>query len=121
MRFQTLDVGGLAAALAAEKRPFVLDVRSRGEFEAGHLPGAHNVPVHEMARRMRDLPAVRIARILVVGEPGKRSEAAVTWLVLMGYADVALVEGGIAAYAGALETGAAPAPPARGPELRVIS
>lgn len=37
----------------------VLDVRPPEEFASGHLPGAVNIPVGELARRMRDLPKGR--------------------------------------------------------------
>jgi len=34
----------------------VLDVRPAEEFAAGHLPGAMNIPMHELERRLRELP-----------------------------------------------------------------
>src|SRR5579875_2388892 len=34
----------------------VLDVRSPEEFAAGHLPGAANIPVRELERRLKSLP-----------------------------------------------------------------
>jgi rhodanese-related sulfurtransferase/DNA-binding transcriptional ArsR family regulator len=37
----------------------VLDVRPPEEFAAGHLPGAVNIPVHELARRLKELPKRR--------------------------------------------------------------
>jgi len=120
VRFQILDAAGFDAALAGDRRPFVLDVRSPAEYLAGHVPSSHNVPVHEMGRRPRDLPGSKIARIVVIGEPGRRSEAAANWLALMGYADVAVLDGGFAAWKGEIETGEPPPPPPRGPELRVV-
>ena len=35
----------------------VLDVRPRSEFQAGHIRGAVSVPIHELRRRVRELPA----------------------------------------------------------------
>jgi rhodanese-related sulfurtransferase/DNA-binding transcriptional ArsR family regulator len=35
----------------------VLDVRPANEYAAGHLPGAVNIPVDELAARMSELPA----------------------------------------------------------------
>ncbi|MGQ0656266.1 MAG: ArsR/SmtB family transcription factor [Betaproteobacteria bacterium] len=45
-------------ALARAKKGLVvvLDVRPPEEFAAGHLPGAVNIPVHELARRLKELP-----------------------------------------------------------------
>jgi rhodanese-related sulfurtransferase len=34
----------------------VLDVRPHHEFAAGHVPGAVNIPVEELSRRLRELP-----------------------------------------------------------------
>ena len=34
----------------------VLDVRPPREFEAGHVPGAVNIPIEELRRRLRELP-----------------------------------------------------------------
>lgn len=34
----------------------VLDVRPPEEFASGHVPGALNIPVEQLARRLRDLP-----------------------------------------------------------------
>lgn len=37
----------------------VLDVRPPEEFAAGHLPGAVNIPVHELEKRLSELPKRR--------------------------------------------------------------
>lgn len=34
----------------------VLDVRPTEEFAAGHLPGAVNIPIHELEKRLSELP-----------------------------------------------------------------
>ena len=34
----------------------VLDVRPPEEFAAGHLPGAINIPIHELEKRLNELP-----------------------------------------------------------------
>ena len=34
----------------------VLDVRPAEEFAAGHLPGAVNIPIHELQKRLKELP-----------------------------------------------------------------
>ena len=34
----------------------VLDVRPSEEYAAGHLPGAVNIPIHELEKRLKELP-----------------------------------------------------------------
>ena len=119
-RFAELPPDEFAAALTARPVPYVLDVRTAEEFEAGHVPGSRWIHVHEIGRRQADLPTSRILRILLVGDGGKRTRAAATWFVLMGYADVAALAGGFTAWTGAIETGPAAPPKPRGPELRVL-
>ena len=43
----------------ATRARVVVDVRQRDEFDAGHLPGAVHLPVHEVERRRPTLPAGR--------------------------------------------------------------
>jgi rhodanese-related sulfurtransferase len=38
------------------KEVTLLDVRSAEQFEAGHLPGAVNIPIDELRRRLKEIP-----------------------------------------------------------------
>lgn len=118
-RFRTLDGAAFSAALGAARSPIVLDVRSAGAYADGHVPGSRHIPVHDLTARRRELPATMIERILVVADRPKRAQAAANWLALVGYGDVAILEGGIAAFEGELERGPPPPPRPAGPELRV--
>jgi rhodanese-related sulfurtransferase len=52
-------------------RPFLLDVRTREEFDRGHLPGAVNIPVDELRPRLEELPRDReVAAYCQVGQRG---------------------------------------------------
>lgn len=52
----------------------LLDVRTPAEFAGGHLPGAKNIPVQDLAARMRELPEG--ASVVVYCRSGARSAAA---------------------------------------------
>ena len=119
-RFQRLDVTEFTAAREASPAPFVLDVRGAEAFAAGHVPGARTIPVHELAARRSELPHGKTERLLVVGDSDKRTAAAATFLTLFGFADVAVLAGGFAAWTGAVDTGPPRRPRPRGPELRII-
>lgn len=58
--YRVSDLAGLREARRAGARPVVLDVRSDGEWAAGHLPGAVHVPLHELPDRLDELPSGRL-------------------------------------------------------------
>ncbi|WP_345709561.1 rhodanese-like domain-containing protein [Kitasatospora paranensis] len=77
----------------------VVDVRSPGEYAAGHIPGAHNVPLDLLHLAV---PALRAAAgrgaVTVVCASGNRSATACDRLAAAGVAAAMLV-GGTAAWA----------------------
>lgn len=73
------------AAVAAGAR--VVDVRSPGEFAGGHVPGAINVPVNELGRRIQELGATD-KPVVVYCASGARSASAAQALRRAGFADV---------------------------------
>ena len=63
----------------------VLDVRPAEEFAAGHLPGALNIPVHELEKRIKELPKRREIVAYCRGPYCIYSLEAVTLLQKHGY------------------------------------
>ena len=54
-----------------EQKPYLLDVRTAEEFNAGHLPEAINIPVDELRDRLGELPSnAQIAVYCQVGQRG---------------------------------------------------
>jgi NADPH-dependent 2,4-dienoyl-CoA reductase/sulfur reductase-like enzyme/rhodanese-related sulfurtransferase len=51
--------GGLLEELAGPNPPAVIDVRTPGEYAAGHLHAAVNIPVDELRDRLGEVPADR--------------------------------------------------------------
>lgn len=62
----------------------LLDVRTPGEFAAGHLSGAKNIPVQELGARLSELPS-KSRPIVVYCRSGARSAAAASKLEKAGY------------------------------------
>ena len=93
-------------ALQADSAAVYLDVRTEGEFEAGHPAGARNVPVvfFDPATRQptpnagfvatveRTIP--RTAKLLVGCQSGGRSARACELLARAGFTDLTNVRGG---------------------------
>ncbi|MEV5607631.1 rhodanese-like domain-containing protein [Streptomyces sp. NPDC052225] len=72
----------------------VVDVRSPGEFAAGHVPGAVNVPADHLDALLPDLrEAAERRRIVVVCAAGQRSAAACAKLADAGVEAVGLAGG----------------------------
>jgi len=57
----------------------ILDVRTREEFNQGHVPGAVLIPVQELALRLGELPADR--PVLLICRTGRRAQNAYDILV----------------------------------------
>jgi phage shock protein E len=66
----------------------LLDVRSPGEFSGGHIPGAQNIPVHELAGRVAELGADKARPVVVYCASGMRSASAAGTLRKAGFARV---------------------------------
>jgi rhodanese-related sulfurtransferase len=85
----------LLAALASPQPPQLLDVRSRGEFDEDHLPGAVNVPITELRRRLAELRLDRERPVVVICLTAHRSIPGVRLLARAGYRDARQLDGGM--------------------------
>jgi rhodanese-related sulfurtransferase len=88
-----------AAWLAETPAAQVVDVRTKEEFDAGHVAGARLIPWTDEDFR------VRASKELDKGKPmfvycrtGRRSEEAVAALVELGFTDIRHLKGGITAW-----------------------
>lgn len=72
---------------------FLLDVRTKEEFDAGYIEGAILIPDYELASRLSEVPDD--AKILVYCRSGRRSVDASNILLDAGYTDVYNMLGGI--------------------------
>lgn len=81
----------------------VIDVREAEEFQAGHLPGAINIPRGLLEFRVDSHPIVgdRNCRIVLQCQGGGRSALATVVMQELGYQDVTNLAGGYAAWAAA--------------------
>lgn len=80
-----------------EKNGVLLDVRTPGEYQSGHLPGAINIPLDQI--QSAQLPQGR--PLYVYCRSGARSGQACQWLRSAGYQAENL--GGLMGYRGKLE------------------
>ena len=77
----------------------VLDVRSRFEFDHGHVPGAIHVPFWKVASHLGEVPATGSDEIVVYCGHGPRALWAAARLRSAGFERVTLLEGHWAQWA----------------------
>ena len=83
--------------LLAANAPLVVDVREPSEFGGGHIPGAVNIPLGQVAARAAELGAHNRPVVLVCLSD-MRSRRAAAQLGQAGLQDLAVLQGGTAAW-----------------------
>lgn len=84
-----------ASEMIASKKPFILDVRTPGEFREGRIAGATLIPVQELAARVGEIDSVKNKPVLVYCRSGNRSVPASQILIRNGFKEVYNMQDGI--------------------------
>lgn len=98
--FKRTDINAAVKEYKATPGAFLVDVRTGPEYEAGHIEGSINVPLHSIhyiVDHIRDINAP----IYVYCQSGARSGQATSMIREMGFKNVHNV-GGISRYKGKL-------------------
>jgi adenylyltransferase/sulfurtransferase len=98
----------LAGTQGAAAAVTLVDVRAPREYSAGHLPAAMNIPLPDLPRRLVELPLD--SQLIFICRSGGRSWAAATQAAGAGYKSLAHLEGGMLAWAAALDPSMVVAP-----------
>jgi rhodanese-related sulfurtransferase len=86
---------------------YLLDVRTREEFEKSHVAGARHAPGGQLVQASDEYVGVRNARVVLVDPERVRAVMTASWLNQMGWNDVYVLEE-LSGFA--LESGARPLP-----------
>lgn len=92
-----ISVHDLSEVLKSTPRPRLIDVRTPGEYRAGHAPHAESTPLQELPGRLADLDLPKDARVYVICQSGGRSMRACQMLRAEGY-NAVNVAGGTGAW-----------------------
>ena len=105
-----LDVSALAGVMARARTEtvYLVDVRTREEYTAGHIPGFRWFPGGQAVQRSDDVAVVKHATFVFACDGKARATVIASWYRQMGFREVYAVDGGTSAWTAsgrALETG----------------
>ena len=87
-----------AVLLLNRSKPLVLDVRDATEFAAGHIQGAKNIPVAELAGRLKEIEKFKEKPVLVHCQKGMRAKTACGILKAQQFTQLNNLQGGLDAW-----------------------
>ena len=82
-------------SLVNREDALVLDVRAAADFEKGHIPGAKNVALPQLAPEQKLLATAKARPVVLVCKSGQTTEGAAGKLRKAGFERVFVLEGGI--------------------------
>lgn len=94
----TIDPSHLREMLAAATPPRVLDVRTPGEFENAHIPGAYNVPLDLLREHHEEIVRHLDEDVVLACRSGQRAAQAGEMLRGAGLANIHILKGGMTAW-----------------------
>jgi rhodanese-related sulfurtransferase len=95
---QPIGAADLAERIHAGSAPLILDVRTREEYAAGHIPSAVNIPHGELSGRLPELGADKADEVVVLCRGGTRAAFAEDVLARAGYTNLRDLEGHMQAW-----------------------
>lgn len=94
----TLSQADLMDRLHAGQAPILVDVRTPEEYRSGHVPGAINIPVQELDRRLAELSGYRDSELVLYCETGMRAGHAGRMLQRQGFTQIRSLDGDMRAW-----------------------
>ena len=84
--------------ISDDKEFVILDVRSKEEYDDGHIPGAKLVPVQVLPMKLAELDKYKDNPVLVYCESGRRSPIAVHTLLDNDFINIYHLNHGISSW-----------------------
>lgn len=93
-----LSAEELAELLGSRADVRLLDVRTPGEYESAHIPGAYNVPLDTLGEHAAELRATVAEPVVLICQSGNRARRAEDALRECSMLNVHVLEGGMAGW-----------------------
>ncbi len=94
--------GGLTAQGAVQlinrEKAVVIDVCEAGEFAAGHVGGAKNIPLNQLEEKLPGVVKNKALPVILVCQSGGRSNRAVAIAKKLGFEQAQSLAGGLGAW-----------------------
>ena len=97
--YKRISMDEAKTLMEKEEGYILLDVRTKGEYESGYIPGAINIPLSDIDEKIISFLPDKSQMILVYCRSGNRSREASDKLSKLGYTNI-LEIGGINAWKG---------------------
>lgn len=88
----------LKTQLKRKNSPMIIDVRSQGEYQNGHIPGAIHIPFWAVILRRQHIVTTEQSPAVIYCESGGRAVLAKGLLALVGKSPVQLLDGHMMAW-----------------------
>jgi len=94
-----IGVRNVVRSLEAGDALWLLDVRSAQEFTAGHVAGAHNIPLQQLTGRRDEVPGNK--QVVAICGTGARAMIGASALQRHGWPNMSVMLGGLTAWSSA--------------------
>ena len=91
--YKRISIDEAKTLMEKEEGYILLDVRTKGEYESGYIPGAINIPLSDIDEKIISFLPDKSQMILVYCRSGNRSREASDKLSKLGYSNVLEIGG----------------------------
>jgi rhodanese-related sulfurtransferase len=93
-----VSASALRAEIASNRDLRLLDVRTPGEFQSGHIAGSVNLPLDQVIPNAQKIASQASGRVVVICQAGQRASQAADKLAAAGVDDLAVLDDGMNAW-----------------------
>lgn len=94
---ETITPASLLRCIGSEDAGCIIDVRSPAEYKSGHIPGAKNIPLNQIAGNLPEMLSGR-TKAIIVCKSGTRARMACERLMALGFSGATCLLGGTDAW-----------------------
>ena len=89
----TISQAELISQIKSQQSPLIIDVRTKREYDAGHIPGAINIEFRELKSRISEIESYKNASVVVYCEHGIRAKVAENTLEKANFKSILHLQG----------------------------